>query len=105
MKYLLISQVDERRIRARLRREIMVWQRLHHKNVLPLLGIVNKQSRVGMVSPWIEAGNLNQYIRRANITDIQRLQLVGVTAEKLTILLLILSLQPCDVACGLSYRK
>lgn len=89
---------------ARLWREITVWQRLHHQNILPLLGIVNKDS-IGMVSPWIEAGNLNEYIKHANITDTQRLQLVSVTADKSTLRVLILSLQPCDVACGLSYRE
>ena len=51
----------------RLDKEILVWHRLDHENVLPLLGITHDFGRgnpVGMVCPWLENGNLNGYLER-----------------------------------------
>lgn len=43
-------------------REVYVWSRLNHVNVQQLLGVVVFQGGLGMVSPWMELGNLQQYI-------------------------------------------
>lgn len=61
----------------RLRREITVWQRLDHENVIPLLGTIeDEQPCIGMVSPWMEAGNLSAFVSRLSPTLVHRLQLV-----------------------------
>lgn len=49
----------------RLRREINVWARCRHINVVPLLGKTLPfpgASIVGMVSPWMHHGNLHDYL-------------------------------------------
>ena len=45
----------------------MVWQKLNHENILPLLGITfdfGRDNPMGMVCPWLENGNLNGYLER-----------------------------------------
>ncbi|KAJ7589942.1 kinase-like domain-containing protein, partial [Mycena floridula] len=69
-------------------REIILWSQLSHPNVLPLYGIYYledvESSPVCMVSPWMENGNLVQFLRS--------------TADKINRLLLTL-----DIASGLEY--
>lgn len=43
-------------------REVYVWSQLRHVNVQELLGIIIFQDGLGMISPWMEQGNLQQYI-------------------------------------------
>lgn len=51
-----------------------MWSRLRHVNVQQLLGVIVFQSGLGMVSPWMEKGNLQQYI--ALHPDVERYSLV-----------------------------
>ena len=44
---------------------------LKHENVLPLFGItfdVGRNNPMGMVSPWVENGNLGGYLNRCGTT-------------------------------------
>ncbi|KAF7974602.1 hypothetical protein HWV62_11888 [Athelia sp. TMB] len=72
---------DVQKLQARLWREISVWQRLRHEHVLPLLGTVSIplagvwMTEVGMVSKWMEHGDLHQYLKDRSLTDAQRLTL------------------------------
>lgn len=52
----------------RLRRELRVWQRLNHENILPLYGTTSDfGTHASMVCPWLENGNLNKYlVQRGN---------------------------------------
>jgi len=52
---------------ARLKRESAVWRTFSHDNVLPFLGLYNDS--VGMVSPWMERGNIMDHLRRFPNTD------------------------------------
>ncbi|KIM75199.1 hypothetical protein PILCRDRAFT_681820 [Piloderma croceum F 1598] len=73
----------------RLRKELLVWHKLDHENILPLLGITfdfGRGNPMGMVCPWVENGNLNGYLARHNALA---------EADRFRIL--------CDVAVGLSY--
>ncbi|CAE6534502.1 unnamed protein product [Rhizoctonia solani] len=58
----------------RTTREIYYWSKMQHENIHPLMGIilVNGQS-LGMVSEWMENGNLHEYIRRNPHVDRHRL--------------------------------
>ena len=52
------------------RREITVWSKLKHPNILQLLGII-RDPRMhpdipAMVCPWIECGALTTYLERNN---------------------------------------
>ena len=51
----------------RLNKEILVWQKIDHENIIPLLGITfdfGRDGPMGMVCPWLENGNLNGYLDR-----------------------------------------
>ncbi|KAJ8591683.1 kinase-like protein [Rhizopogon salebrosus TDB-379] len=48
-----------------LRRELGMWKRLQHANILSLLGIVRDFGPyISMVSPWLEHGSLTVYLRK-----------------------------------------
>ena len=55
----------------RLHKEILVWHKLDHENILPLLGITfdfGRGNPMGMVCPWVDNGNLNGYLERYQTT-------------------------------------
>jgi serine/threonine protein kinase len=63
----------------RLRKEIEVWKRLDHKNIVPLLGTTSdfgSYSSTGMVSPWMDNGNLTTYLK-TSLPLPERLRLVS----------------------------
>ena len=71
--------MSEHQILQRIRREILVWQRLNHENVLPLLGTVSHFGRyMSLVSPWMDNGSLMQYLQECgdDMGLVRRLQLV-----------------------------
>ncbi|KAG6336080.1 hypothetical protein ID866_3006 [Astraeus odoratus] len=48
--------------------EIHLWSKLHHENVLPLLGITFEfDHTVSMVSAWMEKGNAYEYVQDKSI--------------------------------------
>ncbi|KAG6871954.1 hypothetical protein C0995_014553 [Termitomyces sp. Mi166 len=64
--------------------ETLIWRQLRHPNVLPLLclhHVNNNKLRVGLVSPWMEKGNLKEFLRRT--PDVDRVSLVNDIAEGL----------------------
>ncbi|KZP15375.1 kinase-like protein [Athelia psychrophila] len=78
---------DWARVDVRTRREIVVWMRLKHENVVELLGTAIEESphlSSGMVSRWMVHGNLSTFV-----TDVLPL------AHRLQI--------TCGVAAGLAY--
>ncbi|KAF9255252.1 kinase-like protein [Marasmius fiardii PR-910] len=49
--------------------EAVVWQQLEHPNVLPFMGVFymnEKQTELCLVSPWMENGNLCQFLKTAS---------------------------------------
>ncbi|CAE6525555.1 unnamed protein product [Rhizoctonia solani] len=48
----------------RAMREIYNWSQLDHENVQKLLGVVAFDERLGMVSEWMERGNLQEYLQK-----------------------------------------
>lgn len=77
------TPADLRRMDLRLRREITVWGRLCHPNVVPLLGTVSGPT--GMISPWMEKGNLNMFLEEKNPVYTARSKLVGVASNRVWI--------------------
>jgi len=75
----------------KFQREVKRWKDLRHPNVIPLLGLVSKigpYNVMGMVSPWMENGDLNQYLRKAPLSIHERLQLLSDVADALSYRLL-----------------
>lgn len=60
-------------------REIYIWFKARHENIHELLGILMFQGRLGMVSRWMENGNLRQYIQKR--PDVDRYKLVSLNAN------------------------
>jgi serine/threonine protein kinase len=48
-------------------REGVVWKHLRHPNVLPLLGVTVSERRFAMVSEWMENGDINEFVGKANM--------------------------------------
>ncbi|KAG2108626.1 kinase-like domain-containing protein [Suillus discolor] len=64
---ILRGNTDMLTIINRLFREIMLWLRLEHKNIVPLWGVADGfGSLPALVSPWLENGALTGYLRRVH---------------------------------------
>ncbi|KAG9125982.1 hypothetical protein FRC07_005362 [Ceratobasidium sp. 392] len=48
----------------RAARELYIWSKCQHVNVLPLLGLVLLQGQIRMVSLWMENGSLPDYLNK-----------------------------------------
>ncbi|KAK0213720.1 TKL/TKL-ccin protein kinase [Armillaria fumosa] len=86
----LRSRVDnpemEEKMKLRLWRELNMWKKLDHPNILPLLGVVSDFGRYdAMICPWLDNGSVTKYMERCgdllSMTD--RLQLLCEVAEGL----------------------
>ncbi|KAG8942684.1 hypothetical protein FRC03_002934, partial [Tulasnella sp. 419] len=58
------------RLKKRLFREISVWRKLNHPNVVPLLGYtMEPEGLPSMISPWYPWGNMVSYLQRNPSAD------------------------------------
>ncbi|KDQ21213.1 hypothetical protein BOTBODRAFT_195567 [Botryobasidium botryosum FD-172 SS1] len=71
----------EAKIQKLIAREVHVWKKLDHCNILPLIGLCTLDSVKYMVSPWMSNGNAVEYIKNNPSAD--RLGLLGQAAEGL----------------------
>jgi len=58
--------------------EVVTWRQLSHPNVLPFYGVFhlnNNRSRVCLISPWMENGNIVQFLSK--FPDANRIKLVS----------------------------
>ncbi|KAF9260152.1 WD40 repeat-like protein [Marasmius fiardii PR-910] len=67
--------------------EANIWRQLNHQNLLPFMGIYYLDGQLCLVSPWMERGNLVQYLKNSSES--------GEDVDH--------DLLAHDVACGLSY--
>lgn len=58
----------------RLFREIVIWRRLSHPNVLPVLGVAPRLSPLSTVTEWMTNGNIMDFI--STHPEVNRLRLV-----------------------------
>ncbi|CAE6404393.1 unnamed protein product [Rhizoctonia solani] len=60
----------------RAARELFYWSRMEHRNIHQLKGVIMfKGEYLGMVSEWMENGNLHEYLRRHSTDSAGRYQL------------------------------
>ncbi|KAJ7621330.1 kinase-like domain-containing protein [Roridomyces roridus] len=45
-------------------REALIWRQLWHPNLLPFYGVYHLENRLCIVSPWMENGNILQYVNK-----------------------------------------
>jgi len=87
---LYYGNLPEYRQCARVVREARIWNRMRHKNIVPLLGLWIKFSSESpfpaFVSPWFDEGNLKYFLdQNKNVSSLQRLSFI------------------CDIVSALSY--
>ncbi|KAJ7088697.1 kinase-like domain-containing protein [Mycena epipterygia] len=80
----LFHDADVEAVLKEFGREALIWRQLCHPNLLPFFGLYYLNKRLCLVSPWMENGNILQFLsKESNNTD--RLSLI------------------LDVALGLEY--
>jgi serine/threonine protein kinase len=57
-------------------REALIWRQLYHPNLLPFFGLYYLDSRLCLVSPWMENGNLVDFLQNP-LFDVDQLSLVS----------------------------
>ncbi|KAG6830263.1 hypothetical protein H0H87_008653 [Tephrocybe sp. NHM501043] len=45
-------------------KEAILWSQLRHPNLLPFYGIYRHHGRISLVAPWMENGDISEYLRR-----------------------------------------
>ncbi|KAK1231739.1 hypothetical protein PQX77_005148, partial [Marasmius sp. AFHP31] len=85
VKVYLKSDLDK--LTNEYQREAILWRQTKHPNVLPFLGIyqLEQTQQLCLISPWMEKGNLVQFLKRTKREDVDHYMLVY------------------DVASGLAY--
>ena len=66
------ASVDHRR--QMFCKEVVIWRRISHLNVIPFLGVSEAPALLSMVSEWMSNGNVRDYVGKN--PEISRLQLV-----------------------------
>ncbi|KAJ7779207.1 hypothetical protein B0H16DRAFT_1405717 [Mycena metata] len=57
-------------------REALIWRQLCHPNLLPFFGLYYLDNRLCLVSPWMENGNIMQFLSKQSPTIGHRLSLI-----------------------------
>ncbi|KAF8071441.1 kinase-like domain-containing protein [Lyophyllum atratum] len=66
LKVARIHQVaDRKRLLKAFSREALLWGQLSHPNLLPLYGLSCSREGVGLVSPWMERGDLREHLEHS----------------------------------------
>ncbi|KAJ7098394.1 kinase-like domain-containing protein [Mycena epipterygia] len=57
-------------------REALIWRQLSHPNLLPFFGLYYLDKRLCLVSPWMENGNILEFLRKEPLGIDRRLSLM-----------------------------
>ncbi|KAJ6499804.1 kinase-like domain-containing protein [Mycena vulgaris] len=63
----LFRDVDVKVALKEFGREALIWRQLSHPNLLPFVGLYYLDGRLCLVSPWMENGDLPQFLRNAPV--------------------------------------
>ncbi|KAJ7779273.1 kinase-like domain-containing protein [Mycena metata] len=63
----LFEDSDIKAVLKDFTREALVWRQLCHPNLLPFFGVYYFDTRLCLVSPWMENGNIMQFLKREPI--------------------------------------
>ncbi|KAJ8080063.1 Rho guanine nucleotide exchange factor [Marasmius tenuissimus] len=78
---------DVQRLLRNYIREAIVWKQLKHPNILPFLGIYyldDARQDICLISPWMERGNLVQYLKATPRKSVNHILLVFDVASGLS---------------------
>ncbi|KAJ7267300.1 kinase-like domain-containing protein, partial [Mycena rebaudengoi] len=57
-------------------REALIWRQLSHPNLLPFFGLYYWDRRLCLVSPWMENGNVLEFLRKTPASEAERISLM-----------------------------
>ncbi|KIL54563.1 hypothetical protein M378DRAFT_753083 [Amanita muscaria Koide BX008] len=63
----LRDEVQKAKRYKRMKRELLLWSKLNHPHILPLVGIARVEGDANLpafVSPWMENGNIMEYLKQ-----------------------------------------
>ncbi|KAL5498961.1 hypothetical protein ACEPAH_1479 [Sanghuangporus vaninii] len=63
IKRLRVHIQSDKDLTKLLRKELSVWSKLRHANILPLLGFVKEGDYPSVISEWMENGTVKQYMK------------------------------------------
>ncbi|KAL5504025.1 hypothetical protein ACEPAH_8098 [Sanghuangporus vaninii] len=75
IKALRVHLNEEKRVAKTLAREMDVWSKLKHPNILPFLGFIIEKGYPSLISEWVEHGTLRKFLKKCTNPDIVRLSL------------------------------
>ena len=58
-------------------KEAVAWKHLRHPNILPLIGASLRDHKLCLVSEWVDQGNINDYLKRRENFEMNRIELVS----------------------------
>ncbi|CUA71523.1 Ephrin type-A receptor 4 [Rhizoctonia solani] len=64
LRLMIDSGTTGRKHVKRAAHELYVWSKCNHPNVLEVYGVARHRDQIAMVSPWMENGNLSQFLAR-----------------------------------------
>ncbi|KAG6830266.1 hypothetical protein H0H92_001532 [Tricholoma furcatifolium] len=50
-------------------KEAVLWEQLRHPNLVPFYGIYRYKGRLSLVAPWMENGNIEDYLKRQTTSN------------------------------------
>lgn len=74
-----IAESGNQDVQRRFEREVTIWRSLTHKNVVPLYGFLRIDDDVYSVSPWMDNGTVNDFIKSKPQED--RLRILSEISE------------------------
>ncbi|EUC63925.1 tyrosine kinase domain protein [Rhizoctonia solani AG-3 Rhs1AP] len=75
-----------KKIRKRTTRELAIWSRLKHPNILPLMGTCSFRGSMSLVSEWQDNGNATEWVRANPGVDRLELVCLAVVIENLKLM-------------------
>lgn len=82
-------------------KEVALWKRLSHPNIVPFLGVCDSPAPLSMVSEWMPNDNVRQYVQDCPQAD--RLQLVCPSPLPSHSTCILMSCQLLDICYGLQF--
>ncbi|KAJ7301080.1 kinase-like domain-containing protein, partial [Mycena albidolilacea] len=58
-------------------REVFIWRKLSHPNLLPFYGLYSYKERLCLVSPWMENGHIGAFLKKKSYCSECLLSLVS----------------------------
>ncbi|EUC56484.1 tyrosine kinase family catalytic domain protein [Rhizoctonia solani AG-3 Rhs1AP] len=71
----LDQSAEGRRLVESFASELYIWSKCKHANVIELIGMATYLNQFVMVSPWMDNGNLKQFLHKSTYSLTERLQL------------------------------